>query len=119
MKLFQLHHLLLPLLILYIYRICLIKQIILSKESEWSCICVLSVSDEGYSRNASCAVNLISTFLLEVSISFYDFDFGIMWYFLFFILIQEIYKDTSTSLISMMNIILTVFFYFPVILTPY
>jgi len=61
-------------------------------------------------------------FSIEVSISFYDFDFGIVatvWYFLFFILMQEIYKDTSTSLISMMNIILTVFFYFPVILTPY
>jgi len=29
-----------------------------------------SVPDEGYSRNTSCALNLISTFLLHVSYSF-------------------------------------------------
>jgi len=27
---------------------------------------ILSVPDEGYSRNASCALNLISTFLLQL-----------------------------------------------------
>jgi hypothetical protein len=29
---------------------------------------ILNVPDEGYSRNASCALNLISTFLFEVKI---------------------------------------------------
>jgi len=33
----------------------------------------LSVPDEGYSRNKSCALNLISAFLFLVTFSFIDF----------------------------------------------
>jgi len=33
---------------------------------------ILSVPDEGYSRNVSCALNLISTFLSQTEIIFLD-----------------------------------------------